>query len=113
MINKLRAQRGEAGFTLVELLIVVSILGILAGVVVFSVAGVEDNSKQNACKTEASTLRTAEEAYYVKNKSYATSAALQTAGYLGSAPSYAEVTTASATGYTVSWKAGSGCTGTP
>ena len=70
MLQKLRAaQEKESGFTLVELLLVVAILGVLAGVVVFSVAGIQDNSQKSSCKTEASTVRSAEEAYYVKNKS--------------------------------------------
>ena len=78
MLKKLRAAADqESGFTLVELLVVIAILGILAGVVVFSVAGVQDNSQSSACKTEGSTVRTAEEAFYAKNKAYATAAALQ------------------------------------
>jgi prepilin-type N-terminal cleavage/methylation domain-containing protein len=115
MINMLRTKRGEAGFTLVELLIVVAILGILAGVVVFSVAGVQNDSLANACKAEASTLRTAEEAYFVKNKTYAASSVLKTDKFLGTTPAYAEVTAAnaSATGYTVTWTSTGGCTGTP
>ena len=77
MLKKLRAAADqESGFTLVELLVVIAILGILAGVVVFSVAGIQDNSQVSACKTEASTVRTAEEAYYAKNKSYATATQL-------------------------------------
>ena len=111
MINKLRAQRGEAGFTLVELLIVVAILGVLAGVVVFSVAGVQDDSQKAACKTEAATVRAAQEAHFVKkNKQYAASGAdLVTEKFLASAPTL--VTTTSTTPfstYTVAW-AGTTC----
>ena len=80
MLAKIRAAADEeSGFTLVELLIVIAILGILAGVVVFSVAGIQDNSQTAACKTEASTVKAAEEAYYAKNKTYATAVQLTTA----------------------------------
>jgi general secretion pathway protein G len=57
MLTKLRASAGEeSGFTLVELLIVIAILGVLAGVVVFSVAGISDSSQSSACKAGASTV---------------------------------------------------------
>ena len=71
-----------------ELLVVIAILGILAGVVVFSVAGIQDNAQTSACKAEASTVKTAEEAYYAKNKTYGTAAQLAAPGskLLGSEP---------------------------
>ena len=95
MLAKLRAaQAEESGFTLVELLIVIAILGVLAGVVVFSVAGVQDNSQTSACKTEASTVRAAEEAYYVKNKEYGTAANLTSSPnkLLSSSPTLVSIT---------------------
>jgi general secretion pathway protein G len=120
MLAKLRARtEGESGFTLVELLIVIAILGILAGVVVFSVAGITDNGTTAACSTEASTVRTAQEAFYAKStatpKAYAAdAAALVTAKLLAGTPTY--TTTSSTTPfatYSVAWVAGKGCTGTP
>ena len=57
----------EQGFTLVELLIVVVILGILAGIVVFAVGNLTDNAGANACKTEAQTYATAFQAYKAQN----------------------------------------------
>jgi type II secretion system protein G len=60
----------EQGFTLVELLIVIVILGILAGIVVFAVGNLTSNAKTNACNTEKTTISTALEAYKAQNGSY-------------------------------------------
>jgi len=53
----------EKGFTLVELLIVVVILGILAGIVVFAVGNLTDSADNKACITEGETFRNAVAAY--------------------------------------------------
>ena len=55
----------DKGFTLVELLIVIVILGILATVTVFAVRGITARSQTNACDVEQRALETAVEAYYV------------------------------------------------
>lgn len=78
-----RRQNNEEGFTLVELLIVIIILGILAAVVVFSVAGVTKTGKKAACRANVSTLASASEAYRAENGSYAATILLiQTGGFL-------------------------------
>jgi prepilin-type N-terminal cleavage/methylation domain-containing protein len=59
---------GAKGFTLVELLVVVVILGILAAVVVFSVQGFSEDAQAEACQTELRTIRTAAEIYYTTNE---------------------------------------------
>ena len=56
----------DKGFTLVELLIVIVILGILATVTVFAVRGITDRGQENACDVEQRTLETAIEAFYAQ-----------------------------------------------
>jgi general secretion pathway protein G len=58
----------DKGFTLVELLIVIVILGILATVTVFAVRGITDQGQDNACDVESRTLATAIESYYAQNQ---------------------------------------------
>ena len=57
----------DKGFTLVELLIVIVILGILATVTVFAVRGITDQGEKNACKVELRTVQTAIDSYYAQN----------------------------------------------
>lgn len=57
-----RRKTNDDGFTLIELLIVIIILGILAAVVVFSVNGLNNDAKLNACKAEVRAVETAFEA---------------------------------------------------
>jgi prepilin-type N-terminal cleavage/methylation domain-containing protein len=96
-----RHHQGEAGFTLVELLVVIVVLGVLAAIVVFSVAGVSNKSQSAACNSDVRAVQSAEEAYYAQNSSYATIAALVTAKLLRAAPS-------TTNGYTISADATTG-----
>ena len=90
MLKQLRSHEDqniiERGFTLVELLIVIVILGILAGIVVFAVGNLTSSAKTNACGTEKSTIITADEAYKAQNGSYTDTAGLVAAGLLKSTP---------------------------
>ena len=53
----------DEGFTLVEILSVIVILGILAMVTVFAVRGITDRGKTSACDTDKVTLQTAVETF--------------------------------------------------
>ena len=57
------AREEEAGFTLVELLVVMVILGVLAGIVVFGVGGLNKASAAAACRADFKTVETAQAAY--------------------------------------------------
>jgi general secretion pathway protein G len=67
MARRYRGLRDERGFTLVELLIVVTILGILAAVVTTSLIGLTATAKTNACSEELRTVQTAVDALMAKN----------------------------------------------
>ncbi len=72
MLNQLRSAHdrklhGERGFTLVELLIVIVILGILAGIVVFAVGNLTKDASKNACKTDEATFNSAFQAFKAHN----------------------------------------------
>jgi len=77
----------DKGFTLVELLIVIVILGILAAVTVFAVRGITDKGQENSCATEKRAIETAFEAYYAAGGSDAPSLAALVPGYLKTDPS--------------------------
>jgi general secretion pathway protein G len=105
-------RRSDEGFTLIELLMVVVIMGILAGIVVFSIKGINDRGEASACKTEVSTIDTAEEAAYAQDSTYYDLTTLATKGFLhGTTPKYvASVDTATGAVKTLTADAPAGCT---
>lgn len=67
---KIRRPRLQDGFTLVELLIVVVILGVLAAIAIPQFSASTDDSKAAALDATLSNLRTAIELYYQQHGSY-------------------------------------------
>lgn len=64
--DQVTSKRKDKGFTLVELLIVIVILGILATVTVFAVRGITDQGQKSACDTDKVTLQTAVETFFAQ-----------------------------------------------
>ncbi len=60
----------KKGFTLVELLAVVVILGTIATVATFSVFGIIDKQKESLLKEQIANLKDAAQSYYIKSKKY-------------------------------------------
>lgn len=56
----------DRGFSLVEMLIVIVVLGILATVTVLAVRGTSDNAENQACQAELKNLNTMVEAHFVR-----------------------------------------------
>jgi general secretion pathway protein G len=92
MLARLRRLRSDEGFTLIELIIVIVILGILAAVVVFAVGGVNSNGTLSACKADKSSVATAAESYFAQNSAYPATIATLVPGFLHSTPSGANYT---------------------
>src|SRR5512145_2002009 len=67
MLSKLR---GKKGFTLIELMIVVAIIGILAAIAIPNFLKFQAKSKQSEAKTNLKAVFTAETAYFGENNTY-------------------------------------------
>ncbi|SJZ86306.1 prepilin-type N-terminal cleavage/methylation domain-containing protein [Selenihalanaerobacter shriftii] len=77
MIKKIRERlsflaEGEEGFTLIELMIVIAVLGILAGIAIPKLGGVQDKAKEAALTTMGGTIRTGMEMYNAQEGDYPT-----------------------------------------
>ncbi len=70
MLNKLVKKQNQKGFTLIELMVVIAIIGILAAIAIPQFAAYRTRSYRSALESDAHTLANAQEAYFADNGTY-------------------------------------------
>lgn len=71
-MNKLKSLKGIGGFTLIELMIGIAIVGILAAIVYPSYTDGVNRSRRAEAMTELARIAALQEQYYADNRTYAT-----------------------------------------
>jgi prepilin-type N-terminal cleavage/methylation domain-containing protein len=64
------------GFTFIEILVVMVVMGVLAGIGVPRIRNMKERAYQATLRSDLGALRTAEEAYFAENQRYATDVTL-------------------------------------
>lgn len=77
----LSLKQKQSGFTIVELLIVIVIIGILAGLVITTFAGIQQRARDSERQTDINAIQKQLEAYYANVGAYPTQANLESSAF--------------------------------
>lgn len=62
--------KGDKGFTLIELIVVIAVLGVLATLIIPKVVGVKSEAETKAMEANEKIIRNALERYYLEHETY-------------------------------------------
>jgi prepilin-type N-terminal cleavage/methylation domain-containing protein len=105
-------KKRESGFTIVELLIVIVVIGLLAALVITTYSGIQAKARNSKRQTDVQSVQTQVEAYFAQNGHYPSFADLSSSSWLTTNMKSMDQgalhdPSASGTGLTVSLTAGS------
>lgn len=81
-------RKSKSGFTIVELLITVVVVGILAAIIIVAYQGIQNAANDTAIKADLAQLKNKMELFYVQNSKYPNTAELSTLGFRAAKNSY-------------------------
>jgi len=81
MLLKLNKMKNQKGFTLIELMIVIAIIGILAAIAIPQFSAYRKRAYNSAALSDLKNFTTAQEAFFVDNASYCITVGVLTGSY--------------------------------
>jgi type IV pilus assembly protein PilA len=102
---------GQRGFSLIEILVVILIIGVLAAIALPAFLGQRSKGQDSSAKSAARNLVSAMESFYATNKTYVGAGSdddITKSGVFGTGDGQADISTTSATGFRVIGRSQSG-----